>query len=179
MEMQLDTPRGPLAIRPTRPADAPRLRELRLDALRTSPEAFGGTYEDAAARAADSWVAWAERGAGSPHGVTYVADAGDMLVAMTALNRPEAPRFHHAALIQAVYVRPAWRGLGLSGTLIDACAAWGRTAGVRILRLSVVTGNAAAVRTYVRRGFTVYGVEHEALYHEGAYLDELLMMRRL
>jgi GNAT superfamily N-acetyltransferase len=177
MEMQLVTPRGPLAVRPTRPEDAPRLRDLRLDSLLRNPEAYGQTYEEAVARPPESWSDWATRGAGGPRGVTYVADGGAELGAIAALNRPEAPKFRHAAAINAVYVRPAWRGLDLAGVLIDACAAWAAGQGLRALTLTVVTANAAAVRSYARHGFAVYGLEPDALCHDGVYYDELLMRR--
>lgn len=177
--MQLETKHGPVAVRPTRPPDAPRLRDLRLDALARNPEAYGQTYEEAAARPAESWLEWAERGAGGPRGVTFVADAGDSLVGIAALVRPEAAKFRHAGAIQAVYVRPAWRGADLAGALIEACAGWAADEGMRLLRLTVVTDNVAAIRCYARRGFVVYGVEQEALHHNGAYYDELLMARKL
>ncbi len=179
MVTTLETPRGLLTIRPTRPDDARVLRDLRLDALRRAPEAYGQTYDEAAARPEDSWVDWATRGAGGPRGVTYVADAGDLLVGMASLVRPEAAKFRHAGSIQAVYVRPEQRGAGLGDALLAACEAWGRAEGVRVLRLSVVTTNAAAIRCYVRRGFSVYGVETEALLHDSVYYDELLMAKRL
>nr|PZN27718.1 MAG: GNAT family N-acetyltransferase [Chloroflexota bacterium] len=177
--MLLETIHGPVTLRPTRAGDAAALRDLRLDALRTNPEAYGQTYEVAAARPAESWEDWARRGAGGPTGVTYVADAGGQLVAMASLVRPEAQKFRHAASIQAVYVRPARRGAGLAGQLIEACAEWARAEGLRVLRLTVVTTNTAAIRCYARHGFAVYGLEREALFHEGVFYDELLMARWL
>jgi RimJ/RimL family protein N-acetyltransferase len=170
--------KGELALRPTRPEDAAALRDLRLDALRRSPEAFGQTYEVAAARPLEFWEDWARRGAGSATGVTYVADAGEQLVAMVSLVRPEAPKFRHVGAIQAVYVRPEWRGADLAGRLIEACAAWARAERLRWLRLTVVSTNIGAIRCYHRHTFAVYGVEREALLHEGVYYDELLMERR-
>jgi RimJ/RimL family protein N-acetyltransferase len=43
------------------------------------------------------------------------------------------------------------------------------------VRLGVVATNASAIRLYLRHGFSVYGVEREALFVDGVYHDELLM----
>jgi len=51
--------------------------------------------------------------------------------------------------------------------------------GLRVVRLGVVTSNASAIRLYLRHGFTVYGVEREALVVDGVSHDELLMACRL
>lgn len=179
MESALSTPLGQLAIRPTGPDDAQRLRDLRLEALRLSPVSFGVTLAEAEARGPESWAEWAARGAGGPLGVVYVADAGGELAGMVALRREDAAAFRHSGWIQAVYVRPAWRGAGVATALIEACAAWGRAEGVRILRLSVVAVNADAIRLYLALGFSIYGVEPEVLLHGGVYYDEILMTRRL
>ena len=98
---------------------------------------------------------------------------------MVALRREESQAFRHSGWIQAVYVRPAWRGAGVASALVEACAAWGKAEGVRILRLSVVAVNAAAIRRYLALGFSIYGVEPEVLLHGGVFYDELLMTRRL
>ena len=85
----------------------------------------------------------------------------------------------HTAGIFSIYVQPAWRGLGIAEALIEACVAWARKLDVRLVKLGVVTTNTAAIRCYVRCGFSVYGVEPQVIYHDGVYYDELLMVQRL
>jgi ribosomal protein S18 acetylase RimI-like enzyme len=85
----------------------------------------------------------------------------------------------HTASIWGMYVQPEWRGQGLGERLLEANVDWARRNDVRIVRLAVVADNGPAIRCYLKQGFTVYGVEPEALYYEGRYLDELWMARRV
>ena len=109
----------------------------------------------------------------------FVATAGEALVGVLALERDDTPQFRHNGRIWHVYVRAEWRGLGLAGALIDACVAWAQQEHIHMLRLSVAANNSTAIRCYARYGFVVYGVEQEIGYYQGAYIDELLMARRV
>ena len=88
------------------------------------------------------------------------------------------PRPATARLFGGVYVNPQWRGLGVAEALIDACIGWGKTQGVVTVKLAVVTTNTPAIRCYTRCcGFCAYGVEPQAIYYDGVYYDELLLVR--
>jgi ribosomal protein S18 acetylase RimI-like enzyme len=175
----LDTPRGPVTIRPTHEVDAVDYRELRLFALQEHPEAFGMDYVTSAAQPIEHWQERMRNGAGGEHGVTYVAEAAGGLVGMTVLVRNDLPKTSHAGNIYSVYTHPDWRGLGVADALLAACVEYARDLGLRLIRLAVVTTNASAIRLYLRHGFTVYGVEGEAIFANGNYYDELLMERKL
>lgn len=118
-------------------------------------------------------------GAGDEQGITYVAETADELIGMTALVRHDLPKTRHAGSIFGVYTRPDWRGTGVADALLEACVAYARQLGMRLVQLGVVTTNAGARRLYLRCGFTVYGVEPESIQHDGVYYDELLMARRI
>ena len=177
--IELRTPRGSVIIRSTREADAAAYRELRLESLLAHPEAFGADFETSAARPIEYWQERMRQGSGGPQGITYVAEAGDKLVGMMALVRNELAKTQHWAHIFGVYVRPNWRGAGIADALIEACVDYARELGLRMVKLGVVTTNTSAIRLYQRRSFKVYGVEPEAIYHDGIYYDELLMARRI
>jgi RimJ/RimL family protein N-acetyltransferase len=178
-QIALTTDRGDVVIRPTREADAPLYRALRLQGLQAHPEAFGADYETSAARPIEYWKERMRSGAGSAEGITYVADAGGELVGMTALVRNDMLKTRHAGSIFGVYTHPAWRGAGVADALLEACADYARALGIRLLRLGVVTTNPSAIRLYQRCGYWVYGIEPESIYHNGKYYDELLMARRI
>jgi ribosomal protein S18 acetylase RimI-like enzyme len=179
MISEIDTPRGLVTIRPTREDDTVVYRELRLEALRTHPEAFGADYEESLGRPIERWQQNVRDGAGTELGITYVAEAAGALVGITGIYRDSGAKMQHRATIWGVYVRADWRGAGIADALIAACIDWARGRGLRLATLSVVTTNAAAIRCYVRCGFSVYGMEPEVIYHNGIYYDELLMVRRL
>ena len=175
----IHTSKGDVQIRPTQIDDAAAYRALRLIGLRDHPEVFGADYETSAARPIERWQESMRSGAGGEHGVTYVAAAADELIGMTALVRNDLPKTRHAGSIFGVYTRADWRATGVADALIEACVEYARELGLRVVRLSVVTTNASAIRLYQRCGFQVYGVEPESLYVNGIYYDELMMARRI
>lgn len=176
----LTTPRGEVAIRPSREGDAESYRELRLRGLRDHPEAFGADYTQSAAKPPEHWRERMRQGAGGAHGITYLAEAGGALLGMTTLVCDvDDPKDRHTGLIVGVYVAAEWRGLGIADALLASCLAWARQLGLRQAKLAVATGNTPAIRCYIRHGFTVYGVDPEAIGYGGQFYDELLMVRRL
>lgn len=170
---------GPVHIRPIRADEVAEFRALRLEALREHPEAYGGTLEEAVALPLDEWHKRLQTNLGGPRGILYVAEAQGELIGMAGISRPEAAKLRHTGMIWGVYLRRSGRGAAMSDRLIEACVSWAQAHELRIVRLSVVTTNVAAIRLYARCGFHVYGVEAEALMHNGQYYDELLMARRM
>jgi ribosomal protein S18 acetylase RimI-like enzyme len=180
MEHRQETVRGPLTIRPIRVEDAPAFRDLRLDAFKHHPAIFyGASYAERLVEPLSYWQAQVQRGLDGRTGMIFVAATDATLIGTLALERDDTLQFRHNARIWHVYVRAGWRGLGLADALIDSCMAWAQQEGIRMLRLSVAANNGTAIRCYTRHGFTVYGVEQEIGYYQGAYIDELLMARRL
>ncbi len=90
----------------------------------------------------------------------------------------EGARERHKATLWGMYVRASARGSGLGRRLIEAVVkhATGR---VEQLQLGVATGNASALRLYIKAGFSEYGREMKALKQDTRYLDEILMVRFL
>ncbi|HEY1308560.1 MAG TPA: GNAT family N-acetyltransferase [Vicinamibacterales bacterium] len=128
--------------------EAPRLRAIRLRALLDAPDAFGATYEDAAARCLDGWTSQLRE---LP---TFVAVSDGHDVGMVRF----APggRADTAWLI-SMWVAPEVRRMGVGGALVDAVIEHARGAGVVRLLLDVADHNEAAVALYERKGFVPNG----------------------
>ncbi len=173
---QIATPNGPLTIRPALESDAPRFRELRLEALRRHPEAFSADLLANERQPPEHWQGRL-RDLGE-RGMIYFAEHDTVLAGMTGIARGYSPKTEHSATIWGVYVRPEWRGQQVATALLEACLEWAHRHGVRVVKLAVITTNAAAIRLYLRSGFQVYGVEPDALEYEEKTYDELLMVRR-
>jgi RimJ/RimL family protein N-acetyltransferase len=149
-------------------ADAGAYRDIRLESLRRSPEAFSSDFasesrsptEFFAGRLADSHVLGGFR--------------GDDLVGMAgmAIERPATAA--HKGFVWGVYVRQRARRMGLARSLVEAILA--HAAGkVERLNLTVERRNLDARRLYASLGFVEYGLEPDARKIGGHYYDDILM----
>jgi predicted GNAT family acetyltransferase len=144
------------AVRRVRPADAARVRAIRLEMLADSPLAFLETLANAAARPHAEFAARIAGMSTGQRSAAFVAEVDGRVVAhaggQAAYGEPGV------SVVFAVYLTPAWRGSGLLASLITEVAAWSRAAGRSELLLEVVVGNDRAVRAYQRLGFVDTGV---------------------
>jgi ribosomal protein S18 acetylase RimI-like enzyme len=167
-------------IRTVREEDAGRLRELRLEALRTCPTAFGADSAEDEARPLEWWQDLARRGAGEANDAIFIAVDGDgHFVGMTGVHGTTKRKEAHRGYVWGVYVRPAARGRRLGDRLIGAAIDWSRGKGLRVLTLGVAVGNDPARHCYDRAGFTVYGRNPMVLHVDGVFYDEWLMAIKL
>jgi predicted GNAT family acetyltransferase len=156
------------------PADAARMRALRLEMLADSPLAFLETLAQAAARPHEDYRRRITQAAHGIHLAQFVADPGGRLIGHaggTAMaDEPDV------TIVFAVYITPAHRGSGVLDDLVETVARWSIEAGRPELMLEVVVGNDRAVRAYERLGFEDTGVRvpHPVL----PALTELQMRRR-
>jgi ribosomal protein S18 acetylase RimI-like enzyme len=161
-----------LMIRPLRADEADRYRDIRLEALRLHPEAFGASFEEESARP-PAWFAdrlTATTVFGGFRGEALLGTAGFM--PETGLKRV------HKGHLWGMYVRPEARGSGLAQGLVAAVVDHARGR-VEVLLLSVTDGNLPARRLYEAFGFVAWGVEVRALRVGEAWFDDVHMMKML
>lgn len=123
------------------------VRDLRLEARRTAPLAFGSTVAQEQDRSAEDWTRWIATADvflaeddGVPRGLASAVDNGD-----------------GSTSVFAMYVTPAARGCGLSHRLLDAVVTGCRDRGGSRLLLHLADGNPAAAGSYAAYGFTPTG----------------------
>jgi GNAT superfamily N-acetyltransferase len=147
----------PPAIRTLHPDDWPVYRDLRLAALAESPQAFGSTLAEEAARPDDAWAARLAAPALGDyrHAWPFCAEL-DGTPAGLAWVKLDAPDAAGASLYQ-VWVAPHARGRGVGAALLDAAIAWARVRRATALHLGVTAGGGAAARLYRRAGFLDVG----------------------
>jgi RimJ/RimL family protein N-acetyltransferase len=134
-------------------------RELRLEALREAPYAFGSTFAQESARDDQWWQTfW-----GTEVRARFVAEADGSAVGMCALVPPR--RASDRLALIAMWVAPEARGTVAAAALVDAACAWTRDAGYGGVVLGVVEDNPRAQRLYERCGFAPTG-ETEPLHHD-------------
>ena len=155
-------------IRSLAPEDAALFRQIRIEALRLNPEAFGSTYEIEAARPQAYFI---ERLTSS---TVFAGFDGAALDGVAGFRPEQGEKERHKATLWGMYVRPAARGRGLGTQLVQAVLAHARGRVERVL-LTVVESNYGARRLYTAAGFVEYGLERHALKQAGRYDDEVLM----
>lgn len=155
--------------------DAPRFLELRLTALQESPGAFGSSHEEERDRSLEQV---AEFLCGSPERVVLGVSAEGRLMGIVCVGREAGLKQRHIGFIRSMYVAAPCRSRGLGSALIrealQVAAGW---AGLEQLTLAVNAANAPAIALYTQAGFVEFGRHPRALCVNGAYHDELHMVR--
>ncbi len=161
-----------IEIRRLVPADAALYRDLRLEGLRLSPEAFGSIYEIENAKP----LAWFAERLGDA--AVFGGFDGRELQGIVGFYIKRGAKETHKGVLWGMYVRAAARKTGLGRRLAQAIIDHAGDR-VEILELRVVVGNEPARRLYASLGFVEYGLEKNSLKQDGRYWDEVLMARPL
>jgi GNAT superfamily N-acetyltransferase len=162
-----------VSIRRLRGKDAPAFRVLHLFALKTAPKAFGEAYEDACALSQTDWRQRIERN----H--VFGAFSKAVLCGSAQLDRDTDTAIRHKAWLTSLFVDPHYRGKGVAHLLLEHVFRYAEEQGILQIHLSVGDFNRGAYALYERFGFKRYGIEARALWADGAYVDEHLMVRFL
>jgi RimJ/RimL family protein N-acetyltransferase len=179
MTQLLTTPRGDVTIRVASKHDASPLYDLRLEALRLHPDAFAADVELTIADGTKAWVTLIENVARDQSGAIIIASAKDGLIGMTGILRGHWPKTRHHADLWGVYVKPAWRGLHICEEILKSCLEWAVEHQITVVKLGVNTMNKNAIHCYTNCGFSIYGTEPRAIFDQGLYHDEYLMVKLL
>ncbi|GAA4015192.1 GNAT family N-acetyltransferase [Deinococcus rubellus] len=158
-------------IRCLQAEDAALYRPLRLRALTEDPAAYLTSADEFAAR---SLADIAGQLTPSKTAFTLGAFAGAELVGIATLARAERPKQRHRAEVMGVYMAPGARGQGAAASLLGELIRQARQLpGLDVLGLSVTDTQLAARTLYGKLGFTVWGVQPDALRQAGIPLTEL------
>ena len=142
-------------IRRIRPEEWPAYRDIRLAALRDSPDSFGSTYEAEVARPDELWSSRVLAASTSGMDLALLAeeDGAACGLAWCKISSSEPG----LADVFQMWVAPGSRGRGAGRALLGEIAAWARGAGVRTLRLGVTVADSPAMRLYRSFGFRPEG----------------------
>jgi RimJ/RimL family protein N-acetyltransferase len=161
-----------LQIRRLEISDAALYRDIRLEALKKNPEAFGSTFERENAQPLSSFEAVIGRA------VIFGAFLDGTLAGIAGYAAQESSKQAHKSLLWGMYVRTVARNSGLGKRLVAAVLDHARGR-VEMVQLNVVSENEAARRLYGALGFVKYGYEKRALKQGGRYYDQVLMVKFL
>jgi RimJ/RimL family protein N-acetyltransferase len=152
-------------IRPLNEHDAAQYAQLRRESLLESPLSFGASPAMDVAHSVEGVIG---------------AFEDERLIGMVGLLRARHQKSQHKLLLWGMYVLPSFRGRGIGAELLDAALRQARSfPEVSWVQLGVTSAAAGARRLYERAGFEMWGVEPDALRHDGQSVDESHMALRL
>jgi len=159
-------------IRRLGPDDLSHWKMIRHAALKQSPHTYGRTMASFLAQPDQEHIARLGNTA------VFAAFHNDQIVGSAAWHVYGFEVERHRGKLQSVYVAPDARGTGVIDKLLQAVVDDSLNH-VLQLELDVGTTNAPAIACYLRHGFQIVGTLPRALCHDGEYIDEHLMLRRL
>ncbi len=160
-----------VTIRPLAAGDAQAFRALRIAALSDVPEAFTASAEEEVALTNEEMVA---RAVPPPPSIFFGAFADGVLVGIAGYAGNSRAKTRHKGIMIAVYVAPDWRAAKLGRRLVETVIEHARALNA-ILHCTVRANNEPARRLYRSLGFVAYGLERDAVFVDGRFLDDELL----
>ena len=162
-----------MLIRVIDTSDLALFQAIRLEALRTDPSQFASSEEKWQSLSDAQWTDIMDST------IIVCAFREEEPIAVMGVRPQEAEKMAHRGDVVMVYVRPADRGTGLAGQMVDALVAASKEEGLVQLELAVSTENAPALAFYKRHGFARIGVIPGGFRIGDREIDEVLMARRI
>ena len=164
-----------IRVEELKPGDGLIWRDLRLRALKDSPDAFGSTYEVEVQRSDDEWQDHINRNVADPLVTNFVARIDDEPAALAVCVFDENERT--ICHLFAMWVAPEFRRRGLGRAILESALDWMKQKGAKKAQLSVTEGNKEALSLY--RSFGFLDTRRREPLREGSALQVIVMRRQL
>ena len=145
------------------------LRDIRLEALRDAPTAFGSAYEREILRGEEHWR---DRSGGGGTFLAYLPEASEPAGMIGGYRKDPS-----TVELVSMYVRPRARGRGVGDALVATVIDWAGQKNATSVHLWVTETNSQARTLYERCGFTLTG-ERQPLPSDPS-MGEVAMVRTL
>lgn len=147
-------------------------KELRLEALKTEPQAFAMTFEEEIKKTDEEWK---KRLTPKDNAnIRLFAELDNKLIGMIGCYRPEENPY--TVEIITVYVSEDHRGHGYGKLLLqEILTEIKKLEDIKTVRLTVVETQKAALHTYRSCGFNIVNTLKDAVKFNGATYDEIVM----
>lgn len=152
--------------------DGDLYKQIRMEALKNAPEAFGSTYEQEANRGNEYFEKKVTTSC------VFGAFSSSEIVGVSGFYQQAGPKFEHKGVLWGMYVKPNFRNSGIGSKLVRAVLNHARDK-VELVTLSVVTENERAISIYSQLGFESFGTEPKALRVGTVYYSEMHMMYQI
>lgn len=162
-------------VQELKPGDGLIWRDLRLRALKDSPDAFGMTYEVEVQRSDDEWQDQINRNVDDPFVTNVVARVNDELAALAVCRFDETDQT--ICHLFAMWVAPEFRRKGVDRAILESALDWMKQKGAKEAWLGVTEGNKEAFSLY--RSFGFLDTSRREPLREGSPVQVIVMQRQL
>lgn len=152
--------------------------QIRLEALKQAPEAFGMSLEEAKEIGKEEYR---KRIPINKNGAVFVSyDRNQKPCGAVVVHQEKGIKREHRAFICSVFVSQSLRSNGVGELLMKAAIEFAQNdPKIERLMLSVNSENESAKKLYSKMGFIECGLEEKALKLNQLYFDEILMTLNL
>lgn len=169
-----------MLIRELTEFDAKEFWNLRLKALKESPEAFGASYEEEMNISLDKHILRFKSDFIVPPEENFILgafDDYDNIIGIVGFRRERREKLRHKSNVWGMYVMPELRKNGIGKLLLSELLNKSKLLeGLEQVNLSVVSSNLNAKKLYMSLGFETYGLEKNALKVGEQFFDEDCMV---
>jgi len=153
-----------------------KFKEIRLEALKNNPEAFGSSYEEEVQRSDERWrISLANK-----NKTVFLALDRKIPIAIATISYESMIKMNHLANIYSVYVKPEYRGRAISSKLIKSILAdVKKKKRIKKIKLNVVTTQLPAINLYKKFGFKIIAKLSKEVKLGKRYYDEYMMEKKL
>ncbi len=148
-------------------------REIRLEALKKSPDSFLSSFEEEAKTPDNTWAEQLE------NSIKFGYFINDKIVGCCGLSVEKATKISHTGTLWGMYVKNEARGGGVGLALVDFTKNHAKKSHVKHLYLGCNAENHNAVKLYKKCGFKVYGTRPDYTKIGSKFYDDLIMMCEL
>jgi RimJ/RimL family protein N-acetyltransferase len=149
-------------------------REIRLEALKKSPDSFMSySFEEEDKTSDDMWAKQLESC------LMFGYFVNNEIVGCCGLLLEKRVKISHTATLCRMYVKDEMRGNGIGLELVNAVKDYAKNNDVKHLYLGCNAENRGAVKLYKKCGFKVYGTRPDYSKIGDKFYDDLIMMCEL
>jgi len=148
-------------------------REIRLEALKKSPDSFLSSFEEEDNTPDNMWAEQLE------NSLKFGYFINDEIVGCSGLLIEKAVKMSHTATLSSMYVKDDFRGSGVGLALVNFVKDYAKKNHVKHLYLGCNAQNLGAVKLYKKCGFKVYGTRPDYTKIGSKFYDDLIMMCEL
>ena len=148
-------------------------KEIRLEALKKSPDSFVSSFKEENKTPDNMWAEQLE------NSIKFGYFINDEIVGCSGLLIEKATKISHTGYLFGMYVKDGVRGSGIGFTLVNFVKNYAKENHIKHLYLGCNAENRGAVKLYKKCGFKVYGTRPDYTKIDNKFYDDLTMMCEL